>query len=100
MEFCEVDFSERRNFEATHKIPTSKNKFWWRNLQGFGTVKFLLVASPVTNEVEFWRPASAELFSRAFLSSAEHNQEQVSRDKFSRSSFRWEGGVFFIENCA
>ena len=29
-------------------------------------MRFLLVASPVTNEVEFWRPASAELFSRAF----------------------------------
>jgi len=41
-EFNEVYFSERRNFEATHKIPTSKNKFGWRNLQGFGTVKFLL----------------------------------------------------------
>jgi len=40
-EFNEVYFSERRNFEATHKIPTSKNKFGWRNLQGFGTVKFL-----------------------------------------------------------
>jgi len=26
-EFNEVYFSERRNFEATHKIPTSKNKF-------------------------------------------------------------------------
>src|SRR3990167_6296951 len=25
--FNEVYFSERRNFEATHKIPTSKNKF-------------------------------------------------------------------------
>ena len=27
-EFNEVYFSERRNFEASHKIPTSKNKFW------------------------------------------------------------------------
>ena len=26
-EFNEVYFSEQRNFEATHKIPTSKNKF-------------------------------------------------------------------------
>ncbi len=49
-EFNEVDFSERRNFEASHKIPTSKNKFGWRNLQGFGTVKFLL-NSP--NRIEF-----------------------------------------------
>jgi hypothetical protein len=40
-EFNEVYFSERRNFEATPKIPTSKNKFGWRSLQDFGTVKFL-----------------------------------------------------------
>ena len=46
-EFNEVYFSERRNFEATHKIPTSKNKFGWRNLQGFGTVKFLLKSFPI-----------------------------------------------------
>jgi len=29
-EFNEVYFSERRNFEATRKIPTSKNKFGWK----------------------------------------------------------------------
>ena len=52
-EFNEVYFSERRNFEASHKIPTSKNKFGWRNLQGFGTVKFLLVSSDQREDLIF-----------------------------------------------
>src|SRR3990167_2702272 len=54
-EFNEVYFSERRNFEATHKIPTSKNKFGrgtnfaWQNSRrrSFRTVKFLLKSFPI-----------------------------------------------------
>ena len=52
-EFNEVYFSERRNFEASHKIPTSKNKFGWRNLQGFGTVKFLFYSSEYLEDLIF-----------------------------------------------
>ncbi len=54
-------------------------KFGWRNLQGFGTVKFLLVASERSGDrglvQRSAKPKSEELFSRAFLSSAKHNQE-------------------------
>ena len=70
-EFNEVYFSERRNFEANHKIPTSKNKFGrgtnfaWQNSRrrSFRTVKFLFLSPPVTSEAEFWR-ISSEKFLR------------------------------------
>ena len=66
-EFNEVYFSERRNFEATHKIPTSKNKFGWRNLQGFGTVKFLL-KSFLIRSVGKLRPQSYDVGALVVLS--------------------------------
>jgi len=59
--------AEWRNFEASRKIPTFKNKFGragenaWRFSEAtMRTVKFLLNTFSVTSEAESGKPASAE----------------------------------------
>ena len=107
-EFNEVYFSERRNFEATRKIPTSKNKFGrgtnfaWQNSRrrSFRTVKFLLHSPPVTSKhKEYYSDGRKRVlfsFTSTYRSSMFAEFWRISSEKYFRHQGQTESPVWTI----